>query len=520
MNRTRVFDGAHCLAKSGVRSLFQRLAPPALLLGIAVVTTMPGAAFAQDCGTLGDNIASEKTHPMPPGSEDQPPFLDEAEKAMLVQGRPAPRGGPTVCSGSGLGLLYPFDVNNTAGWTSAMVRSDDGSSALINLGFTFTFYGINYTSCYINNNGNITFGAPYGTYVPTGFPSSTVPPMIAPFWADVDTRNTATGRVWYKIIDSNNGGLVDTLVVTWDDVGYYNQHSDRLNTFQLVISNFTNPLMQPGSNVCFDYDNMCWTTGDINGADGFTDPPSATTGNATVGINRGSGGDYFQVGRFGENNATYDGPFSTADGINYLDNRRFCFNTSSGNVPPVATSLPTNNTFTVSAGQVLNDSISFLSPEFGQTTTITTLDPDGAIAAGLVLTRTSGNVARLDLDWATGCADVGTYTISVTARDSFAPQGVTTVTLTIRVVEVNSFPTVNITAPAAFSGVCTTVDIVGTATANNSALFGSYTLAYAANPGGPFTTFATNSNQVSSDVLGTWNTAGLPIGYYFIRLRA
>src|SRR5205814_6646766 len=117
------------------------------------------------------------------------------------------------------------------GWISALARGDDNSSALINLGFTFQFYGTNYTSCYINNNGNITFGAPYITYVPTGFPDSSVPPMIAPFWADVDTRNLATGRVWYKIIDSNNGGLPDTLILTCDNAGYYNTHADPPTTF-------------------------------------------------------------------------------------------------------------------------------------------------------------------------------------------------------------------------------------------------------------------------------------------------
>jgi len=435
-----------------------------------------------------------------------------------------PPGGPNeprgTCSGNPQSLLYPFNPANTTGWTAAMARNDDSSSVLIGLGFTFQFYGTNYTSCYINNNGNITFGAPYGDYTPSGFPSAAIPPMIAPFWADVDTRPAATGRVWYKIIDSNNGGALDTLVVVWDNVGYYNQHADLLNTFELTISNFTNPVMQPGSNVCFEYDNMCWTTGDIEGTGGFTDPPSPTTGNATVGINRGSGGDYFQIGRFGENNSTYDGPFGTADGVSFLDQKRFCFNTQTGNVPPVATNIPAANTYTVAAGQVLNQTIQFLSPEFGQTTTITTLDQDSAVGLGLVLTPHNGNVASLDFDWTTGCTDVGTYTVIVTARDNFVPNGTTTVTLTIRVTEVNSQPTTTITAPAAFSGVCTTVDIMGTANSGNASLFGSYTLAYATNPAGPFTTFATNSNQVVNGVLGTWDTTGLAVGYYFIRLRA
>src|SRR5206468_9894018 len=109
-------------------------------------------------------------------------------------------------------------------------------------------------------------------------------------------------------------------------------------------------------------------------------------GNAVVGINRGNGADYFQIGRFGVNSSAYDGPFGNADGIHYLDQKRICFNTQSANVPPVAIDLPANYTYTVSAGQVLNQSITFLSPEFGQTTTITPIDQNGAVPAGLLLT--------------------------------------------------------------------------------------------------------------------------------------
>lgn len=485
----------------------------------AIASTAHGQSAAPStcCGTLGENIASQDTHPMPPSTEFPGPTFTQNQKDSI---RPpaSPYEDRGTCTGSGLGLFYPFDPANTTGWTLAMARNDDGSSALINLGFTFQFYGVNYTSCYINNNGNITFGSPYSPYVPSGFPSSTVPPMIAPFWADADTRNTTTGRVWYKIIDSNNGGLVDTLVVTWDNVGYFNSHADLLDTFQLVISNFTNPLMQPGSNVCFDYDNMCWTTGDINGTGGFTNPPSATTGNATVGINKGDGVSYFQVGRFGLNSSAYDGPFGNADGINYLDNKRFCFNTQSGNVPPVATNLPTSNTYNVSAGQVLNQRIQFLSPEFGQTTTITYLDQDGAVARGLVLGITNGNVASLDLDWATGCSDEGQYTVIVTARDNFNPRGETVVSLTINVNGVGSIPSISITDPTTLECVCDNFIVRGTATGTN---FGSYTLAWSTTPDGPFTTIVSSTTAVVNGVLGTWDTTPVPTqGYYYLRLRA
>lgn len=37
---------------------------------------------------------------------------------------------------------------------------------LMPLGFTFDLFGVDQTHCYINNNGNISFDAPYSTYSP------------------------------------------------------------------------------------------------------------------------------------------------------------------------------------------------------------------------------------------------------------------------------------------------------------------------------------------------------------------
>jgi Nidogen-like len=67
-------------------------------------------------------------------------------------------------------------------------------------------------------------------------------PIIAPFWADVDTRgvgasttpggnSTGANRVHYDL-DTVNG----VVTVTWDDVGYYNQHTNLLNAFQVQLT--------------------------------------------------------------------------------------------------------------------------------------------------------------------------------------------------------------------------------------------------------------------------------------------
>ncbi|MGB3756687.1 MAG: nidogen-like domain-containing protein [Rivularia sp. (in: cyanobacteria)] len=69
----------------------------------------------------------------------------------------------------------------------ALPRNDDGSSNQLNLPFGINFFGNNFDNFFINNNGNLTFTNPLGSFTPQPFPLSNQP-IIAPYWADVDTR--------------------------------------------------------------------------------------------------------------------------------------------------------------------------------------------------------------------------------------------------------------------------------------------------------------------------------------------
>lgn len=206
----------------------------------------------------------------------------------------------------------------------ALPATDDGSSGLINLPFTFCLYGNNYNSLYINNNGNVSFGTPYGTFSASGFPSTSFV-MVAPFWGDVDTRFGA-GQVIYKIYPN-------AIYVNWKDVGYYNVHTDKLNSFQLILSDGTDTTIGIGNNVAFCYKDMQWTTGDASsGVGGFGGIA------ATVGANKGTGGtDYIQFGRFDQPGTAYDGPVGLNDGVSWLDYQSFKFSTcvTTSNVQPI-----------------------------------------------------------------------------------------------------------------------------------------------------------------------------------------
>ncbi|GAO37861.1 hypothetical protein SCH01S_01_00240 [Sphingomonas changbaiensis NBRC 104936] len=177
--------------------------------------------------------------------------------------------------------------------------NDDGSTNLLQIDFDFTFYGQTYHSLYVNNNGNVTFSAPLSVFTPNAFPSAG-PAIIAPFWADVDTRN-GKGIVSYS-------GDANAFNVSWSRVGYYDAtrvgNVDTRNTFSLSL--------QRNNGILFQYGLMNWTTGDASGGSGgFGGTP------ATLGINAGDG-------RQAQVLARYSGP-----NVSDLDGTRWYFQTDS-----------------------------------------------------------------------------------------------------------------------------------------------------------------------------------------------
>jgi hypothetical protein len=193
----------------------------------------------------------------------------------------------------------------------AMVRNDDGSSSLLDLPFAINLFGSTYSQFWINNNGNVTFESRLSTYTPDPFPVSDQP-MIAPYWADVDTSAGAadgSNNVW---VASPND---TTVVVTWDKVGYYTSdpgddffpwepfshgslETDPRNDFQLVLRNRAADTGRPGDfDIEFRYNVLEWTTGDASGG-------TAGLGGieAQAGYDAGNGVDFQTLpGSFGPN---------------------------------------------------------------------------------------------------------------------------------------------------------------------------------------------------------------------------
>ncbi len=322
--------------------------------------------------------------------------------------------------------MVPLDST----FTLAMLPNDDESSPFIALPFTFDFYGQTYDSVVINNNGNISFLAPYSTFTANPFPDAMYN-MIAPFWGDVDTRSANGGQVWYKLTPN-------AMIVIWNEVGYFAYHEDLVSTFQLIISDGSDPLVPTGNNVSFCYEDMQWTTGDASsGVGGFGGMA------ATVGVNTGDGINYFQVGQYDQTGTTFDGPYGATDGVDFLDGQEVYFNVAgaaSSNTPPLMISSAICDTIDVYTGDTLVKSLNstgftfaIAGPESNQTiNTVITCDAPDALTYTVISVTPEFVVYECEFN-ATGLS-TGFYNVNITATDNGIPVGVTTKSFVVEVI--------------------------------------------------------------------------------------
>lgn len=157
-------------------------------------------------------------------------------------------GGALV---SGLGGLTDFGETQVP-------RNDDG----------FTRYDISsvfedgidvgsqtFSSIFVNTNGNITFGNGLSTFTPSGIRGNSFG-IIAPFWADVDTRNGDSAI--YLDLDE----VDDVVTISWPGVDGFGLGTSAQNYFQLQ-------LFDRGSgnfDIVFRYEDIEWTTGTASGS--------------------------------------------------------------------------------------------------------------------------------------------------------------------------------------------------------------------------------------------------------------
>lgn len=146
--------------------------------------------------------------------------------------------------------------------TGSLARNDDDHSGEFkadgeSLGFSINFGGATYTHTFVSNNGYITFGSGSDLFSPIAFDANySRLPVIAAFYSDVDTRNTATGIVSWGT-GTVNGNLA--FAVKWPSVGEYSEGASP-NSFEIVIVSRSD-LGTGAFDVYFNYTQITWDHG-------------------------------------------------------------------------------------------------------------------------------------------------------------------------------------------------------------------------------------------------------------------
>ncbi len=232
----------------------------------------------------------------------------------------------------GLAIVTALSIATSQAANAAAIRAgfdgntlapnDDESTGAVNIGFTTNFFGLNFNQLFVNNNGNVTFDNSLSTFTPFDL-TSTGRQIIAPFFADVDTRST--GSVTY------NSGTVDgrnAFGVNWANVGYFPSSTDKTNNFQLVLIDRSDT-GAGNFDFEFNYDQIQWETG---GASGGINGLGGSSARAGYSNGTGAPGTFFELTGSAINGAFLDGGFNSliVNRLNSNVDGRYVFSTRNG----------------------------------------------------------------------------------------------------------------------------------------------------------------------------------------------
>jgi hypothetical protein len=220
-------------------------------------------------------------------------------------------------------------IRNVAGFNANQLPpNDDGSTpGRVPLGFTANFFGTNYDSVFVNNNGNITFDRALPNYTPFGL-TATRTVIVANFFADIDTRVANTVKYGTGTVDGRAAFGVNSI-----GVGYFREHADKLNDLQLILIDRSDT--GPGNfDIEFNYNRVQWETGDASGGRGGIGGTPVR-----IGYSNGTGapGTSFELPGSGVSGAFLDSNPSTAlirRSLNSNEPGRYMFFVRNGTVIP------------------------------------------------------------------------------------------------------------------------------------------------------------------------------------------
>ena len=145
--------------------------------------------------------------------------------------------------------LYTTTLGTALATTSNCDDCFDGPIAFGN-GQTINFFGTVYSSLYVGSNGYVTFGGGASQYTTIPLDTQNIAPMIAGSFTDLWSFNDAASGVY---ANTNNAG---ELIVTWSQMGHFNDNYAHRSTFQLVIRSDQFAIAQGEGQIGFFYDQI------------------------------------------------------------------------------------------------------------------------------------------------------------------------------------------------------------------------------------------------------------------------
>ncbi|HKR06368.1 MAG TPA: M36 family metallopeptidase [Bacteroidia bacterium] len=395
-----------------------------------------------------------------------------------------------VCSGSTVQLNaagtgspnITYNVSNityapVAGTGTTVTLADDAMSTVKPIGFTFNFFGQNYTNFYICSNGFITFSAGqpaspvYGVPIPT---SAAPNNYIALAWNDLYPPAAGSSVSYFNTGVSPNQKLI-VKYSTWHFLGG--------TTYPFIVQ----AILSEGSN---QVEIHTTTISNVSAADA-----SATT---TQGVENISGTAGVAVP--GRNSAHFT---ANNDAYRFTPVVNYTYTWQPGNLNgAIQTVTPASTgTYTVNIGDGSGCIIPFTSPVITvNPNPVPAITGNSAICAGSSTTLNAGTFSGYS--WSTGAT---TQTISVSTAGTF------TVTVTnasgctgsaSRTMTVNPAPTPSISGTLSFcSGSSTTLN-AGVFTSYNWST-GATTQTISANTAGTFTVIVTNAGGCTGSASAT-----------------
>ncbi|XP_068098421.1 uncharacterized protein, partial [Hyperolius riggenbachi] len=246
-----------------------------------------GNLHPEDINGALDNDAEVLTTETPPNPTAHPEI---PTNPIYIQSRTTVAPSPVLRSSD---LLYPYGTSVD----TMSPKSDDGSSPLVGLSTDVPLFGRNRTSLYVDNNGLLSFRSAISQYVPQALPQAFGNPFLALFWSDIN--NQVAGDIFYR--QSTDPDLLSratsdiqayfhnvtftahwVFVATWHRVAYYGSNTNKVNTFQAVLSTDGNQTF-----LLYNYADIQW--------------PSVANGSiqegrtALAGLNSGLNSGYYTI---------------------------------------------------------------------------------------------------------------------------------------------------------------------------------------------------------------------------------